>query len=120
VTVTLLKVVDPAPPLYAFEVPGAGLQYAAVQLQLTNSGTVPLTDSMQADTRILAAGQAYDAIVYDVSGCPSFLGGTLSLGPGGSDSGCVVFEVPAGVPIQQVDFGLGGSRAATVALWKAS
>jgi hypothetical protein len=112
-------VVDPAQPAYPFETPGAGQQYAAVQLRVTNTGTTPLNENVQADTTVLdATGHSYSAIVYDLTGCPSFLGGSISLAPGAADAGCVSFEVPTGSAIAGVRFGLGGSLATTVGEWR--
>ncbi len=116
-SVTVLRVAA-ASPLYSFEMPGAGEQFVGAELQVVNTGTAPLTDSMAVDTSVTdAAGHTYAAVVDDVTGCPSFFGGVVNLAPGATGMGCVSFEVPIANPVTAVRLGLGGSAATSFARW---
>ncbi|MGH8919688.1 MAG: hypothetical protein ACRD0H_15385, partial [Actinomycetes bacterium] len=79
-----------------------------------------LIESMVVDTIVTdAAGQSYGAVIDDVTGCPAFLGGMITLTAGATAKGCVSFEVPVTSPVTTVRFGLGGPAATGFVRWRA-
>lgn len=115
--VTLVKVVDPSTP--ANPTPGstAGTRYVAVQLRVSNKGADAYD---QAPWMLLkardAAGESFSADpAVDTTAGPS-MDPSLSLAPGDTTLGYLVFKVPAGQKLTRVQYTL-SSRGGAVATW---
>jgi hypothetical protein len=102
VTVGLLGVIDPAQsPLP----PSAGDRYVAVKITVTNNASAAFTDDMNNDVTIVGSDdQTYTAAMSQVDECTNFDLGMVALSKRASSSGCVAFQLPAGVTAAQMDF----------------
>lgn len=95
--VTVTNVIDPAA-VGSFG-PPAGDRFVAVELEVKNTGTTSLSPTPIFDATLVdQAGQSYTPVVNGTPSCQDF-SGSLSVDPGTSASGCVLFEVPtSGAP----------------------
>ncbi|MFF4366899.1 DUF4352 domain-containing protein [Streptomyces sp. NPDC001594] len=114
--VTLTRVVDPAGPAPA---PGAD-RLVAVELRLENTGTAPYADSPAPAAHLLdTTGRRFTGLSAATDAGPA-LPGTLSLAPGGSATGYVVFRLPAEARPAAVQFALDAGLGDDVAHWSLS
>jgi hypothetical protein len=105
VTATVL---DPVVGSTALETPKSGNRFVAVRLALLPSGPEPITNNANVDTAVIGTdGHVYNWVFTEVPGCKNFNAGDYSLLAGQPESGCVSFELPMGVSVQTVQFGLG-------------
>ncbi|MFJ8159639.1 hypothetical protein ACIRBY_01785 [Streptomyces sp. NPDC096136] len=116
--VTLTRVVDPAgrPPA-----PGAD-RLVAVGLRLENTGTVPYQDSPAPAAHLLGTdGQRFTGLSGTTDVGPALPGpalpDTVTLDPGRSASGYVVFRVPQEADLAAVQFALDAGLGDDVAQW---
>lgn len=118
-SVTLTKVIPAARPGDQFSAPGAGDQLYAVQFRLANTGSVAYNDSPSNGTKIVdSAGKSYSPtfIVDSVSGCPMFAA-VEQIAAGGSQQGCLGFQIPATAKITAVRFTLDSGLASQTGQW---
>jgi hypothetical protein len=107
---------DPAPAGRAAG-PATGMRYFAVTLRLAASTMSGFTLSPWQDASVRAAGHGtYQARRAKVRGCHAFAA-LVTLAPGREKSGCVVFQVPAGATVTQVQFSLEPGRSGYQARW---
>jgi hypothetical protein len=100
-------VLDPVVGSTAFETPKSGNRFVAVRLALLPSGPEPITNNANVDTAVIGTdGQVYKWVFTEVPGCKNFNAGGYSLLAGQEESGCFTFELPIGVSVQTVQFGL--------------
>jgi len=118
-SVTLVKVVDPAIVDQYQPAVSAGDVYVGIKFKIVNSGST----SAQLDQGPITAltdssGQSYSWSIATLADCPS-LGnlGLALLPPGGSTTGCVAFEVPTGDQLSNVAVGSSGQ---TPGIWDVS
>lgn len=105
-------VTDPATPANQYLSPAAGTRFVAVGVTLTDQG--PGTISSDANVNMTAIGsdeQAYTPQFGPVNQCTNFSHGQYTLLSGGSERGCVVFDLPDGVHLKAVQFSLGDGTA---------
>lgn len=113
--VTLVKVDPKARSTDGFSSPPAGDAYFAAQIRIKNIGTVAYSDS--ADNCLAVKdgkGQSFQTdLVSSVSSGPTM--DQLNIAPGDTSLGWVVFDVPTGDAVTQVQFtedsGMGGDTA---------
>ncbi|WP_407835623.1 hypothetical protein ACE1OC_02795 [Streptomyces sp. DSM 116496] len=118
---TLVRVADPAGPA-----PDGADRLVSVQLRLENTGTAVYEDSPAAATHLLdSEGHRFTGLspseepgVADVAGA----GGaafpeTVTLDPGATATGLVVFRLPRDAGLAAVQFALDGGLANDVAQW---
>ncbi|MFF4578624.1 hypothetical protein ACFY15_09525 [Streptomyces sp. NPDC001373] len=111
--VTLTRVVDPAGPAPA---PGAD-RLVAVGLRLENTGTVPYEDSPAPAAHLLGTdGERFTGLSGETDAGPA-LPDTVTLDPGRSASGYVVFRVPQEADLAAVQFALDAGLGDDVAQW---
>lgn len=104
-TVAVWEPINTANPEY--EVPKAGEHFVAVELGLTNIGATTITGNANLDTSVIGTnGQNYTTNFDERKGCTDFSSGDFTLSPGAHEIGCVVFELPLGVTVAKVQFGL--------------
>lgn len=105
--VTLVKVLNNAPPADEFSTPDPGNVYYAVQYRLVNTGTAAYSDSPSNGAVVVdAKGQQFQAdIASDTKAGPSFPG-AVTIIPGGNALGWITFEVPAGTVVTASQFAL--------------
>jgi hypothetical protein len=106
--VTITQPTDPATGTDQFNQPNAGYRFVAVGMNLTNQGTGTISDDANLDVHVIGTDdQAYPADFDSVAECTNFSYGQFTLLPGGTESGCVVFQLPLGVNVKLVQFSLG-------------
>jgi Domain of unknown function (DUF4352) len=101
-----------------FETPDPGDHFASVQLRYRNTGTATFSDAVANEVQVTdAQGQSYDSDIADGVGCQQFPD-TETLSPGSLGLGCVLFELPAGHKIVQVQVALDSGMASDHGQWK--
>lgn len=116
-SVAVTRIISRAQPADEFSSPDAGKRFYAVQFRLTDTGSTAYSDSPGNGAAVADAdGQSYDSTFYDVTGCQSFPG-TENIAPGRSGIGCVVFQVPTGAKITQVQFTLDSGFGPQTGQW---
>ena len=115
ISVTLVKVIDPAHATDGFSTPEAGRHYAAVQVKLTNTGAGTYNDAPSNGAKVLdAQGQSFAAdIAVTTDAGAGFANEDVNLAPGSSEIGVLVFQVPDGTHISKFQFGLDSGFAQT-------
>jgi hypothetical protein len=104
--VTVTRVIRHAQPADEFSTPDPGKRFYAVQFRLADTGTAAYSDSPSNGAAVVDAdGQSYESTLYDVAECQSFPG-TENIAAGDKGIGCIVFEVPDGAKITEVQFTL--------------
>jgi hypothetical protein len=117
--VTITPLIDPATGTDQFDQPNAGYRFVAVEMNLTNQGTGTISDDANNDTHVIGTdNQAYPVDFDSVTDCTNFSYGGYTLLPGGTESGCVLFQIPLGVNVKLVQFSLGYGYL-DVAQWNA-
>jgi hypothetical protein len=100
--------VTPATAGAAGYAPTAGNRLVALSLTLTDTGPGTITSDANVDATLTGTdGQTYTAAYDTVSQCTNFDGGSFTLLDGGTQTGCVVFQLPLDVSDQSVQFSLG-------------
>jgi Domain of unknown function (DUF4352) len=114
--VTLTGVVNPATESDGLSLLPAGDILVAVELTVQNVGSGTRNDDVLDDSTLIdSGGHTYaglgSGLEYTVSQCQTFSGGEVTLPPGQSESGCVIFQIPSSaVPARfqyQPDAGFG-------------
>jgi hypothetical protein len=115
--VTLVKIVDPAKSTNQFLTPDAGTRYVAVQFRIVNKGKTVYSDDPQLEAKAKdALGESFDPELAAITSAGVALDPGLKLAPGDTALGFLVFQVPTGKKITQVQYSaslFGG----TVAQW---
>lgn len=106
--VTLVKVVDPAPPANQFGAPAAGMREVAFELRYKNVGSTTYSQSILTDVTALdQASHSYSIdLAGDTSAGPGFPSDLVNIAPGESADGFVSFQIPQGTPVTEVKLGL--------------
>jgi hypothetical protein len=117
VTVTLVKMVDPATPAQDFMKPKAGNKFVAVEVTLQNAGQAVYSDSPTNGAMLIdGEGQQYRSTLYDVREGQSF-GGSATINAGDSRKGVIVFEVPEAAKLAKFQFALDSGFAEQKGEW---
>lgn len=112
--VTVVKVVDPA----KLSSPDAGMRLVAVQFRLKNIGTQVVNEAPNNDAKVRdTQGQQFNSTIADTAAGPGF-GGSVTLTPGDTALGFLVFEVPTGSKIDTIQFALASGFARDVGQWR--
>lgn len=120
IAVTLVQVVDPAEPATEFDRPSQGSRLVGAQLRLSNTGTSTYQDApANSATLVDAFGQAFPSTIGDISAGPSFPGG-VTVAPGDSGLGFVVFALPSPSAPSKLQFALDSGLATDVGQWRIS
>ena len=97
--VTVTGLVKSASETDQFEFLPGGQKLVAVELEIKDVGDVTEQDNVLSDTTLLDSQDepypGYNGSGYTVSQCHVFAGEEVTLSPGGSSSGCVIFQIPA-------------------------
>jgi hypothetical protein len=120
--VTVAQVVDPATLTTTFATTTPGDVYVAAEFVIKNTGSKIFTTDIDVDTKMYdQAGQGFTPAFYTTTAGPSFQSGTVSITPGGSATGWVVYEVPSSSPLKEVTFSpTGGIVNQTQVQWTIS
>ncbi len=106
--ITVVKLVDPAPPSSQFEAPPAGTREIALEIRYKNMGTVTYNQSILTDITVVDKG-SHDFSVdlaYDTSAGPGFPSDNVDIAPGETEDGFVPFQVETASVISEVKIGL--------------
>lgn len=104
--VTLVKVVASAKPKDDFTVPEPGERFAAIQIRLKNVGSTTYDDSPGNGAKLIdSEDQQYDETMGEITHGPS-IGSSVTLAPGGSRKGYLIFSVPKKAEIAMFQFAL--------------
>lgn len=104
--VTLVAVLNNAPPTDTFSTPDAGNMFYAVQYRLVNTGSSAYSDSPSNGAVVVdAKGQQFQSDFNDTKAGPSFPG-AVTIIPGGNALGWITFQVPVGTVVTAAQFGL--------------
>ena len=93
----------------------AGKRFVAVELSLTNISSATVSSDANLDAVVIGTdGQSYTfALGVERKGCSDFAYGSFTLSPGAHQVGCVVYELPTGVQVAKVQWGLNGEVETT-------
>lgn len=117
VRVTALEVLDPVRRgAYSLE-PQAGTRWVGVLLRLEALGPMPYDDSPGNASRIFAGGRSYESDTASPDGCKR-LEAVLKIPPGGSITGCVIFEVARGDKPTRLSYVASSGYSPDVASWR--
>jgi len=106
--VDVAQIFDPATGIDQFNQPNAGYRFVAVEINLSNQSTGTISDDANLDVQVIGStNQAYSPDFSSVTECTDFSSGSFTLLPGGTESGCVLFQVPLGIQVKVVQFSLG-------------
>jgi hypothetical protein len=106
--VTASQIIDPATGTDQFNQPNSGFRFVAIELNLSNQSTATISDDANSDVQLIGTdNQAYTADLFSsINECTNFSYGEFTLLPGGTESGCVVFQLPIGINAKLVQFSL--------------
>lgn len=116
--VVLTQVEDPVHETNQFEAPDNGTRYVAAKFTITGSSGTYSGDANSDAVVIGTDGQTYTFATADVRACTNFNFGSYSVVASQKSIGCVVFQVPNGVKVAQVEWG--GEFGGTPAIWDVS
>jgi hypothetical protein len=103
IRVSVLEVVDPVGRGGYYRGPRAGTRWVGVRLRIANVGGTTYNDDPANDTRLVAGDRTLQADSALLTTCDVFPV-QITLAPGGSRQGCVIFEVPRGSSPRQLRF----------------
>jgi flagellar basal body-associated protein FliL len=119
VDVTVTKVTDPATPANEYLKPKTGNRYVAIEVRLDNKGQAVYEDSPSNGAALIDdQGQQYSNTFGEVREGVVLSGVTVS--PGDSRKGVILYEIPKGVKLAKFQFGLNSGFAAQKGEWKLS
>lgn len=92
-----------------YEEPKTGEHFVAIYLSLTNRSSSTISGDADGSTTVIGSNHnAYQTNFESLAGsCTNFSSGVFSLLSGETENGCVLFELPGGVTVQTIQFGLG-------------
>lgn len=115
--VTVTRIISHARPASEFDALGSGKRLYAVQFRLHDIGSAAYSDSPSNGAAVVdSSGQSYQSALGDVAGCESFPGAE-NIAAGDSGLGCIVFQVPAGAKITNVQFTLDSGMGPQTGQW---
>lgn len=119
-TVTLVKMADPATSSDQYMHADSGKHLVAVQIRITNTATTAYSDSpTNGATLIDAKGQQYSSSFGETTLGQPF-NGSVKLSPGATALGVVVYEVPDGEKATTFQFSLDSGFADQTGQWQLS
>ncbi|MEZ0107262.1 hypothetical protein ABH920_001253 [Catenulispora sp. EB89] len=117
-TVTLVKVADPATSSDQYMQPQSGKRWVAVQIRITNTAATAYSDSpTNGATLVDAQGQRYSSTFGDTT-LGQAMDGAVKLAPGASALGVIVYEVPTGEKAATFQFSLDSGFADQTGQWQ--
>ncbi|MGH8910027.1 MAG: DUF4352 domain-containing protein [Egibacteraceae bacterium] len=118
IAVKVVEVIDGAAGTQ-FSLPQAGNKFIAVRVELSNTGQAVYLDSPSNGTRLInAANEQFTATIAQVQGCQEFAGGSVTLSPGSTALGCLIFEVPVDAVAARFQFTLDSGFGPETGIWE--
>ncbi|MEU8271248.1 DUF4352 domain-containing protein [Sphaerisporangium sp. NPDC049002] len=116
VDVTVTKVTDPATPANDIIKPKTGARYVAVELRLDNKGQGVYSDAPSNGARLIDdQGQQYNNTFGEVR--EGVLLSAVTVSPGDSRKGVILYEIPDGVKLAKFQFALNSGFADQKGEW---
>ncbi|GII65074.1 hypothetical protein Skr01_51590 [Sphaerisporangium krabiense] len=116
IDVTVTKVVEKATPANDYSRPKTGNRYVAIELQLTNKGQAVYDDSPSNGAKLIDdQGQQYNSTFGDVR--EGVLLSSVTITPGDSRKGVILYEIPEAVKLAKFQFGLNSGFASQKGEW---
>lgn len=117
-TITVVKIVDPASSDNQFSTPRDGSRYVAVQFRIKNTGTGGYADDPDIDVAAIdGSGQQYDVSIGTTVTAGAKLNSSVNVAAGDTALGFEVFEVPKGQKLAKVQYKLNMGLGGDVAQW---
>jgi len=117
ITMTALKVLDPATAVEPYGKPPAGERLVAVQWKITASGTLAISSSPAMGSSLIDdQGQEYPTSTRPVSAGPAFAS-SVSIAVGDSRLGWVSYLVSADAKITKIQYAPGAGLAEHTGTW---
>jgi hypothetical protein len=118
VDVTVVKIVDNAQGEDEFTTPDSGKRFVAVQFKFKNTGKKAYSDSPENGAKVFdAQGQSYDTDFNTTKAGPGF-DGSVNVAPGDTALGFITFQLPKGVAIKKIQFGLDSGMSEQTGQWQ--
>lgn len=87
------------------ESPQAGMRYVGIILKLTNTGTVPYSDSPSNGATILTTtGRQGNEAIVTSGECSEGFSSSVKIAPGESEEGCIPFELAEGATAAKIQW----------------
>lgn len=117
VRVTVTSVIDPGT-AGEFMEPSEGQRYVGVDLQLENVGTLPYDDSPDNGAQLIDQdNRQYSPTFAEINDCQTF-GGGVTMSPGDTRAGCVIFAIPEPAALRSFQFTLDSGFAPQTGVWE--
>ncbi|SEK24720.1 DUF4352 domain-containing protein [Streptacidiphilus jiangxiensis] len=115
---TVVKIVDNPAGADDFTTPDSGKRFVAVQFRIKITGSKAYSDSPSNGAKLVdSQGQSYDADVASDTKAGTSFPAVVNLAPGATGLGFITFQVPSGVKITQIQFGLDSGMADQTGQW---
>ena len=117
--VTVVKIVDPAPPKDDYNQPSAGTRFVSLELRFKNTGTVTYKDSVLMGASLAdAGGHSYNPSLSDSAAGPPIPNAQINVAPGETADGFITFEVPTGQKPAGFKFTMDSGFASDTGAWQ--
>lgn len=111
--VTLVKVISPARGADEFSTPDNGKRFVGAVFKIKALSGSPKDEDANTDAVIVGSnGQTYTFDIDDIAGYTNFNNGEIQVAQGETATGAVVFQVPDGVKVAEVQWTGGGFGSA--------
>lgn len=113
--VTLVKVIDPAQGADQFNTPDSGNRFVGAVFTIKALSGSPQDEDANDDAAVVGSnGQTYNADVDDIAGYTNFSNGQINVAQGDTTTGAVVFQVPDGIKVTEVQWSTSAGFGSTV------
>jgi hypothetical protein len=113
--VTLVKIIDPAQGAGQFFTPDSGKRFVGAVFRIKALSGSPQDEDANSDAVLIGSnGQTYTFDVSDIVGYTNFDNGTIHVAQGDTTTGAVVFQVPDGIKVTEVQWSASGGFGSTV------
>jgi hypothetical protein len=113
--VTLVKIIDPAQGADQFSTPDSGNRFVGAVFTIKALSGSPQNEDANSDAVLVGSnGQSYTFDVNDIAGYTNFDNGEIHVAQGETATGAVVFQVPDGVKVSEVQWAAGDGFGSTV------
>lgn len=113
--VTLVKIIDPAQGADQFTTPDSGKRFVGAVFTIKALSGSPQNEDANNDAAVVGRnGQTYTADLGDIAEYTNFSNGSINVAQGGTSTGAVVFQMPNGVKVREVQWTAAGGFGSTV------
>jgi hypothetical protein len=112
---TLVKVIDPAQGADQFNTPDSGKRFVGVVFTIKALTGSPQDEDANNDAAVVGSnGQTYTADIDSITGYTNFSNGSINIARGDTTTGAVVFQVPDGIKVTEVQWTAASGFGSTV------